>query len=86
MASTKPTGIWRRPGVRATTHALVRSQVRWALRRLHIRPFAVVATHLQELLGYWGRDVVNVLYSTDDYVAGATLTGLEGLRFPALFL
>lgn len=66
-----------RPGVRATTALLARSQVRWALRRLDIRPFAVVATYLQDLLGYWGRDVVNVLYGTDDYVAGAELMGLS---------
>ena len=66
-----------RPGVRATTAVLVRSQIRWALRRLNIRPFAVVATYLQDLLGYWGNDVVNVLYGTDDYVAGAELMGLS---------
>ena len=66
-----------RAGVRATTAALVRSQVRWALQRLDIRPFAVVATYLEDLLGYWGRGVVNVLYGTDDYVAGAELMGLS---------
>ena len=64
-----------RPGVRVTTEALVRRQVRWALRRLDIRPFAVVATHTDAYLGYWGRDVVGVLYGTDDYVAGAELLG-----------
>jgi teichuronic acid biosynthesis glycosyltransferase TuaH len=37
----------------------------------------VVATHLADFLGYWGRDVVNVLYGTDDYVAGAELMGLS---------
>jgi teichuronic acid biosynthesis glycosyltransferase TuaH len=66
-----------RPGVRVTTAALVRGQVRWALRRLSIQPFAVVATQLQDLLGHWGRNVVNVLYGTDDYVAGAKLMGLS---------
>ena len=66
-----------RPGVRVTTAALVRFQVRWALRRLAIRPFAVVATYLEDLLGFWGQDVVNVLYGTDDYVAGAELMGLS---------
>ena len=62
-----------RAGVRTTTALLVRRQVRWALNRLDIRPFAVVSTYLADVLGYWGRDVVNVLYGTDDYVAGATL-------------
>jgi teichuronic acid biosynthesis glycosyltransferase TuaH len=66
-----------RPGVRATTAPLVRSQVRWALNRLDIRPFAVVVTYLEDHLGYWGRRVVNVLYGTDDYVAGAELMGLS---------
>jgi teichuronic acid biosynthesis glycosyltransferase TuaH len=69
-----------RPGVRATTAAIVRSQVRWAIHRLGIRPFALVATYLDDLLGYWGRDVVNVLYGTDDYVAGAGLMGLSARR------
>ena len=66
-----------RAGVRTTTALLVRRQVRWALNRLDIRPFAVVSTYLADVLGYWGRDVVNVLYGTDDYVAGATLMGLS---------
>jgi teichuronic acid biosynthesis glycosyltransferase TuaH len=66
-----------RPGVRATTAALMRGQVRWALRRLAIYPFAVVTTYLQDLIGYWGQDVIDVLYGTDDYVAGADLMGLS---------
>ena len=65
-----------RPGVRVTTAALVRLQTRWALRRLGIQPFAVVATYPRDLLGYWGGNVVNVFYGTDDYVAGAELMGL----------
>ena len=69
-----------RPGVRATTAALVRNQVNWALRQLDIRPFAVISTQLEDLLGHWGRDVVNVLYGTDDYVAGADLMGLSARR------
>jgi teichuronic acid biosynthesis glycosyltransferase TuaH len=44
---------------------------------MDIRPFAVVATYLEDLLGYWGRDVINVLYGTDDYVAGSELMGLS---------
>ena len=66
-----------RPGIRATTAALVRLQTRWALRRLGIQPFAVVATYPGDLLGYWGGNVVNVFYGTDDYVAGAELMGLS---------
>jgi teichuronic acid biosynthesis glycosyltransferase TuaH len=66
-----------RPGVRATTPALVRVQVRWAIRKLGIRPAAVVAAYLGDLLGDWGDDVVNVLYGTDDYVAGAELMGIS---------
>jgi teichuronic acid biosynthesis glycosyltransferase TuaH len=66
-----------RPGMRVTTAALVRLQTRWALRRLGIQPFAVVATYPGDLLGYWGGNVVNVFYGTDDYVAGAELMGLS---------
>jgi teichuronic acid biosynthesis glycosyltransferase TuaH len=69
-----------RPGVRATTSILMRSQVRWALRRLGRQPAAVVSTGLDDLLGYWGRDVVDVLYGTDDYVAGAELMGMSARR------
>lgn len=66
-----------RPGMRVTTATLVRLQTRWALRRLGIQPFAVVATYPGDLLGYWGGNVVNVFYGTDDYVAGAELMGLS---------
>ncbi len=66
-----------RPGIRVTTAALVRLQTRWALRRLGVEPFAVVATYPGDLLGYWGGNVVNVFYGTDDYVAGAELMGLS---------
>jgi teichuronic acid biosynthesis glycosyltransferase TuaH len=66
-----------RPGIRVTTAALVRLQTRRALRRLGIQPFAVVATYPGDLLGYWGGNVLNVFYGTDDYVAGAELMGLS---------
>ena len=66
-----------RPGMRLTTAPLVRRQTKWALRRLGIRPFAVVATYPGDLLSYWGVDVVNVFYGTDDYVAGAELMGVS---------
>jgi teichuronic acid biosynthesis glycosyltransferase TuaH len=45
-----------------------------------MRPSAVVASHIEDVLGGWGDDVVNVLYGTDDYVAGAELMGLSADR------
>lgn len=75
LTPVAPPGL-SRPGVRAITPALVRAQVRWAVGRLGIRPSGVVMTFLGDLLGGWGDGVVNVLYGTDDYVAGAELMGL----------
>jgi teichuronic acid biosynthesis glycosyltransferase TuaH len=69
--------------VRDTTPALTRVQIRWALRRLGVRPFAAVTCYLSNLLGYWGEDVVNVMYGTDDYVAGAELMGLSASHLRA---
>jgi teichuronic acid biosynthesis glycosyltransferase TuaH len=66
-----------RLGIRATTPVLVRAQARWAVRRLGIRPSAVVMAYLGNLLGGWGDNVINVLYGTDDYVAGAELMGVS---------
>jgi glycosyltransferase involved in cell wall biosynthesis len=71
-----------RPGVRATTAPLLRAQIRWALRRLKIRPDVVVAGYLQDVLGRWD-GAVSVLYSTDDHVAGAGLMGLSAARIMA---
>jgi teichuronic acid biosynthesis glycosyltransferase TuaH len=68
-----------RPGVRATTAPLLRAQISWALRRLRARPSAVVSGYLEDVLGRWG-PVVNVLYCTDDHVAGAGLMGLSADR------
>jgi teichuronic acid biosynthesis glycosyltransferase TuaH len=65
-----------RPGIRASTGPLVRAQVRRALRRSAAGPQAVVATHLDDVLGRWD-GAVSVLYATDDYVAGAGLMGLD---------
>jgi teichuronic acid biosynthesis glycosyltransferase TuaH len=62
-----------RPGVRATTSLLLRAQLRWAIRKLGIHPSAVVMLYLGKFLGGWGKDVTNVLFGTDDYVAGAQL-------------
>jgi len=70
-----------RLGVRATTPALVRAQVRWAMRKLNFEPSAVVMLHLGGLLGGWGDAVMNVMYATDDYVAGAEL-----MRVPVQYL
>jgi len=55
---------------------MLRVQVRWALRRMDIQPLAVVATRLEDVLGRWGNDVLDVLYGTDDYVSGAELMKL----------
>ena len=64
-------------GVRATTAPLIRAQVRWALRRLDIEPFAVVSTALHDVQGRWGAGVVSALHGTDDFVAGAELMGVS---------
>jgi teichuronic acid biosynthesis glycosyltransferase TuaH len=69
-----------RPGIRLTTTPLVRAQVRSAVKRMRIKPAAVVATHLGDVLGRFGVDAINVLYATDDYVAGASLMGLSAGR------
>jgi teichuronic acid biosynthesis glycosyltransferase TuaH len=66
-----------RPGIRLTTPWLVRRQVKATMRRLGMEPSVVVATYLQDMLGYWGAGIRNVLYGTDDYVAGAELMHLS---------
>jgi teichuronic acid biosynthesis glycosyltransferase TuaH len=71
-----------RPGVRATTAPLLRAQIRWALRRLRVRPAAVVACYLEDVLGRWD-GAVSVAYITDDHVAGAGLMGLSAGRLRA---
>ncbi|MGH3122904.1 MAG: hypothetical protein ACRDND_18035, partial [Streptosporangiaceae bacterium] len=71
-----------RPGVRATTAPLLRAQIGWALRRLGVRPSAVVSGYLEDVLGRWD-PAVNVLYCTDDHVAGAGLMGLSAERLRA---
>ncbi|WFE30193.1 glycosyltransferase [Solwaraspora sp. WMMD791] len=64
-----------RAGVRRVTPHLVRRQIVAALRRLRAQPYAVVDCRLGRLLGGWGPAVRNVLYGTDDFVAGAQLMG-----------
>jgi teichuronic acid biosynthesis glycosyltransferase TuaH len=66
-----------RLGVRATTPMLVRRQVRWAVRKLGFQPNAVVMLYLGGVLGSWGEGVTNVMYGTDNYVAGAELMGVS---------
>lgn len=73
-----------RPVIRLSTGTLVRLQVHWGLRRMGSRPHAVVASHLDDLLGRWGNGVVNILYGTDDYVAGARLMGVAAKRLRIL--
>ena len=63
--------VWR------TTWPLVRAQIRWALTKLKRRPHAIIAAHLDNVLGEWGTGVVNVLYGTDDFVSGASLMKLD---------
>jgi teichuronic acid biosynthesis glycosyltransferase TuaH len=72
-----------RPGIRETTWPLVRLQLRWALRRLGRRPHAVLACSPHDVLGRWGPSVVDVLYGTDDWVAGAELMKLDRERVAA---
>src|SRR6266571_3072987 len=70
-------------GIRLTTEPLLHAQVRWALRRTGIVPFAVVATHFQGVLGKWGSGVIRALHGADDYVAGAELLGLSASQLRA---
>lgn len=60
---------WTRPGVRSVTWPLVRAQIAWVLRKRRADVF--VACHQHDLLGRW--DAFDVLYGTDDWVAGAAL-------------
>ena len=59
--------------IHATTSPLVNAQTRWALKMLRRTPFAVVATHFDDVLRSSEQGVLRVLYGTDDYVAGAQL-------------
>jgi teichuronic acid biosynthesis glycosyltransferase TuaH len=69
-----------RPGVRSTTAPLLRAQLRWAFGRTGRRPVAVVSCCLADVLGRWGDEVVDVLYGTDDWAAGAALMRLGARR------
>ena len=69
-----------RPGVRKTTWQLVCRQIDNVLNRSGRQPVAVVACSFDDVLGRWGGDVLNVLYGTDDWVAGADLMGQPSVR------
>jgi teichuronic acid biosynthesis glycosyltransferase TuaH len=62
------------------TWPLVRAQIKWALRRTGRHPDVFVAGHPHDLLGRWGENVLDVLYGTDDWLAGAELLGLSRRR------
>ncbi|MFE3779758.1 glycosyltransferase [Amycolatopsis sp. NPDC059090] len=66
-----------RPGIRSTTWPLVRAQLTWALWRLRRRPRAVLACSPHDVLGRWGSSTTDILYGTDDWVAGAELMRLD---------
>ncbi|MEV1333411.1 glycosyltransferase [Micromonospora costi] len=62
-----------RRGIRRLTPLLVRAQIHRALRARRIRPVAALSFSAGDLLGRWGDEVRDVLYVTDDYLAGADL-------------
>jgi teichuronic acid biosynthesis glycosyltransferase TuaH len=74
---------WTRPVLRSLTWPLVRAQIHWALRRLGREVDVFVACTQHDLLGHWGRDVVDVLYGTDDWIAGAELMRQDARRVAA---
>ena len=61
--------------MRPLTAWLAREQIRHTLTRIGRTPHAVIASHLGDVLGGWGTDVVKVFYGTDDFVGGADLMG-----------
>lgn len=69
-----------RPVIRSTTWPLVRVQMSWALRRVDRAPVAVLACSPHDVLGRWGAGVTDVLYGTDDWLAGARLMRLDAAR------
>lgn len=58
---------------RGLTAHLLRAQIRRTVARLGRTPSAIIASHLDDVLGICGKETVNVFYGTDDYVAGAEL-------------
>ncbi|GAB4047227.1 glycosyltransferase [Catellatospora paridis] len=66
-----------RRGVRHLTPRLLRVQVRRALRAMGRQPQVVIDARFGRMTGFWGRGVLNVMYATDDAVAGAYLMGRD---------
>jgi teichuronic acid biosynthesis glycosyltransferase TuaH len=66
--------------LRPIAASVVRQQIRRALRTIGRDPIAVVASHLDDVLGCLGSDVLKVFYGTDDYVGGADLMGAMRTR------
>ena len=69
-----------RPGVRATTAPLLRAQISWALRRLRMRPAAVVSGYLEDVLGRWGPARSTCCTAPTTTSPGAGLMGLSADR------
>ena len=76
ITSATPPFSARSP-MRSIAPSVKRSQVRTVLRRLGATPDTVVYTYLDSLRRPWDANAIEVLYGTDDYVAGAQLTGLS---------
>lgn len=66
--------------IRSSTRLLLRTQVRWAIRRMGVAPFGIVTTGLEDITGRWSNGIVRVLHGIDDGVAGASLMGLSSRR------
>ncbi len=73
----KATPFHSRAPIRAITWALVRWQARWALRQIGRQPYAVIASNFDAVMHGYEKHVTKVLYGTDDFVAGASLMGLD---------
>jgi teichuronic acid biosynthesis glycosyltransferase TuaH len=78
--SPKALPLHTRGAMRGFTARLMRLQIRSALRRIGRAPKVVVASHLDNVLGTWGTQVLNVFYGTDDFVGGAELMGTARRR------
>jgi teichuronic acid biosynthesis glycosyltransferase TuaH len=82
LRAVGPPGLGR-PELSSITWPIVRAQIEWALRCAARRPDVFVACNSNDLLGRWGANVVNVLYGTDDWVAGANLFNQDPRRILA---
>jgi teichuronic acid biosynthesis glycosyltransferase TuaH len=79
LRTVGPPGVTRL-GIRSIIWPLVRAQIQWALIRDGRTPDVFLACHAHDVLGRWGKDVVNVLYGTDDWLAGANMLGQDPRR------